>query len=98
MDGFNAALRLKKESKKYFDLLTKYSSRFEFKGKKNVHLKSCFPMIALSPGKKLTAKTALSRFGIWRLAAVIHTLRNTFSMNIDTDSSKGYAIYSISSK
>ena len=55
VDGFNAALRLKKESKKYFDLLTKYSSRFEFKGKKNVHLKSCFPMIALSPGKKLTA-------------------------------------------
>ena len=55
VDGFNAALRLKKESKKYFDLLTKYTSRFEFKGKKNVHLKSCFPMIALSPGKKLTA-------------------------------------------
>ena len=52
----------------------------------------------LFTGKKLTAKTALSRFGIWRLAAVIHTLRNTFSMNIDTDSSKGYAIYSISSK
>ena len=55
VDGFNAALRLKKESKKYFDLLTKYTSRFEFKGKKNVHLKSCFPMIALSPDKKLTA-------------------------------------------
>ncbi len=55
VDGFNAALRLKKESKKCFDLLTKYTSRFEFKGKKNVHLKSCFPMIALSPDKKLTA-------------------------------------------
>ena len=52
----------------------------------------------LFTGRKLTAKTALSRFGIWRLAAVIHTLRNTFSMNIATDNSKGYAIYSISTK
>ena len=55
VDGFNAALRLKKENKKYFNLLTKYCSRFEFKGKKNVHLKSRFPMIVLSPDKKLTA-------------------------------------------
>ena len=55
VDGFSAALRLKKENKKYFNLLTKYCSRFEFKGKKNVHLKSRFPMIALSPDKKLTA-------------------------------------------
>ena len=49
----------------------------------------------LFTGKKLTAKTALSRFAIWRLAAVIHTLRNTFSMNIDTDKTKGYAVYSL---
>ena len=55
VDGFSAALRLKKENKKYFNLLTKYCSRFEFKGKKNVHLKSRFPMIVLSPDKKLTA-------------------------------------------
>ena len=55
VDGFNAALRLKKENKRYFNLLTKYCSRFEFKGKKNVHLKSRFPMIVLSPDKKLTA-------------------------------------------
>ena len=55
VDGFSAALRLKKENKKYFDLLSKYCSRFEFKGKKNVHLKSRFPMIVLSPDKKLTA-------------------------------------------
>jgi len=55
VDGFSAALRLKKENKKYFNLLTKYCSHFEFKGKKNVHLKSRFPMIVLSPDKKLTA-------------------------------------------
>jgi len=55
VDGFNAALRLKKENKKYFNLLSKYCSRFEFKGKKDVHLKSRFPMIALSPDKELTA-------------------------------------------
>jgi gamma-butyrobetaine dioxygenase len=55
VDGFNAALRLKKENKRYFNLLTKYCSRFEFKGKKNVHLKSRFPMIVLSPDKSLTA-------------------------------------------
>ena len=55
VDGFNAALRLKKENKNYFNLLSKYCSRFEFKGKKNVHLKSRFPMIVLSPDKKLIA-------------------------------------------
>jgi len=55
IDGFNAALRLKKENKNYFNLLSKYCSRFEFKGKKNVHLKSRFPMIALSPDGELTA-------------------------------------------
>ena len=55
VDGFNAALRLKKENKNYFNLLSKYCSRFEFKGKKNVHLKSRFPMIALSPDGELSA-------------------------------------------
>ena len=55
VDGFNAALRLKKENKKYFNLLSKYCSNFEFKRKKDVHLKSRFPMIALSPDGKLTA-------------------------------------------
>ena len=55
VDGFNAALRLKKENNKYFDLLSKYCSQFEFKGKKNVHLKSRFPMINLSPDGELTA-------------------------------------------
>jgi len=55
VDGFKAALRLKKENKKYFNLLTKYCSRFEFKSKKNVHLKSRFSMITLSPDNKIIA-------------------------------------------
>jgi len=55
IDGFKAALRLKKENKKYFNLLSKYCSRFEFKEKKNVHLKSRFPMIELSPDNELRA-------------------------------------------
>ena len=55
VDGFKAALRLKKENKNYFNLLSKYCSRFEFKGKKNVNLKSRFPMITLSPDNELTA-------------------------------------------
>jgi gamma-butyrobetaine dioxygenase len=54
IDGFKAALRLKKENKNYFNLLSKYCSRFEFK-KKNVHLKSRFPMIELSPDNELRA-------------------------------------------
>ena len=55
IDGFNAALHLKKKNKKYFDLLSKYCSRFEFKRKKNIHLKSRFPMIKLSPDRELIA-------------------------------------------
>ncbi len=52
----------------------------------------------LFSGKKLTAKTAISRFGIYRLAAVIHVLRTTFNMNISTDNTKGYATYSLTTK
>ena len=55
VDGFNAAFKLKKKNKKYFNLLSKYCSRFEFKGKKNVHLKSRFPMIGLTPDNELIA-------------------------------------------
>ncbi len=54
VDGFYAALRLRKENKKYFNLLSKYCSRFEYKAKKNAHLKSRFPMIELSPDGELT--------------------------------------------
>ena len=49
----------------------------------------------LFTGKKLTAKTAISRFGVYRLAAVIYVLRNTFNMKITTDKTKGYAVYSL---
>ncbi len=55
VDGFKAALRLKKENKKYFNLLSKYCSRFEFKIKKDVHLKSRFPIITLSSDRELIA-------------------------------------------
>ena len=55
IDGFKAAILLEKKNKKYFDLLSKYCSRFEFKGKKNIHLKSRFPMIEMSPDNEITA-------------------------------------------
>ncbi len=42
IDGFNAALHLKKKNKKYFDLLSKYCSRFEFKRKKKYSFKISF--------------------------------------------------------
>tara|TARA_B100000287_G_scaffold392872_1_gene405619 strand:+ start:40 stop:1179 length:1140 start_codon:yes stop_codon:yes gene_type:complete len=55
IDGFKAAILLKNKNRKHFDLLSKYCSRFEFKGKKNVHLKSRFPMIELSPDNEIRA-------------------------------------------
>ena len=55
IDGFNGALQLEKLNKRYFNLLTKYCSNFEFKGKKNIHLKSRFPMITLSQDREIKA-------------------------------------------
>jgi len=55
VDGFNAAIHLKDKSFNYFDLLTKYCARFEYKGNKDVHLKSRKPMIELSPDGELIA-------------------------------------------
>ena len=55
VDGFNAAKHLKDKNLNYFDLLTKYCARFEYKGNKGVHLKSRKPMIELSPDGELTA-------------------------------------------
>ena len=55
VDGFNAAKHLKDKNPNYFDLLTKYCARFEYKGNKDVHLKSRKPMIELSPDGELTA-------------------------------------------
>ena len=55
IDGFNAAKYLKDKNPNYFDLLTKYCARFEYKGNKGVHLKSRKPMIELSPDGELIA-------------------------------------------
>jgi len=55
VDGFNVARHLKDKNPNYFDLLTKYCARFEYKGNKDVHLKSRKPMIELSPDGELTA-------------------------------------------
>jgi len=55
VDGFNAALRLKNENPKYFDLLSKYCAHFEYKGDSGVHLQSRRPMIELSPDGELIA-------------------------------------------
>ena len=53
----------------------------------------------LNTGKNLTAKSAISRFGVYRLAAVIHILRTTFSMDITTNmNKKGFATYSLTTK
>jgi hypothetical protein len=53
----------------------------------------------LNTGKNLTAKSAISRFGVYRLAAVIHILRTTFSMDITTSmNKKGFATYSLTTK
>ncbi|MDP6784973.1 MAG: gamma-butyrobetaine dioxygenase [Alphaproteobacteria bacterium] len=55
VDGFYAATRLREENSDYFDLLTKYCLRFEFKGDKKTHLKSRRPLIELSPDGELIA-------------------------------------------
>ena len=48
--------------------------------------------------KKLTSRTAITRFGVYRLASIIHRLRTVFGMNIVTDNTKGYATYFVSTK
>jgi len=53
----------------------------------------------LNTGKNLTAKSAISRFGVYRLASIIHILRTTFSMDITTRmNKKGFAVYSLTTK
>ena len=48
VDGFFAAMELKKKNPKYFELLTKYNVNFEFKGDKNAYLQSSHPLIEIS--------------------------------------------------
>ena len=55
VDGFNAAIHLKNKNPNYFNLLTKYCARFEYKGDKGAHLQSRRPMIELSPDGELIA-------------------------------------------
>lgn len=55
VDGFKAVLRLRDENEEYFDLLSKYSARFEYKDNKDVHLKSRRPIIELSSDGELLA-------------------------------------------
>ena len=55
VDGFKAAILLKEQNQKYFDLLTKYCARFEYKGDEKTHLESRRPMIELSPDGEIIA-------------------------------------------
>lgn len=49
VDGFSTALRLRAENPDGFDLLSRYSARFEYAGEAGVRLQSRRPMIELSP-------------------------------------------------
>ena len=55
VDGFKAITRLREENEEYFDLLSNYSARFEYKDNKDVHLKSRRPIIELSSNGELLA-------------------------------------------
>jgi gamma-butyrobetaine dioxygenase len=55
VDGFKAVMRLRDENEEYFDLLSKYSARFEYKNNKDVHLNSRRPIIELSSDGELLA-------------------------------------------
>jgi len=66
VDGFAAAMRLRKENSKYFDVLADHCARFEYSGESNVCLKSRRPMIELSPDGELIAV----RFNNRSLAAI----------------------------
>jgi len=55
VDGFAVAQRLRDENPCWFDVLSKYTARFEFAGSSDVCLKSRRPMIELSPDGQLQA-------------------------------------------
>lgn len=54
VDGFRAAMRLRAEDKKGFDLLSNHCARFDYHGAGDVHLRTKKPMIELSPDGELT--------------------------------------------
>ncbi|MCB1386357.1 MAG: TauD/TfdA family dioxygenase [Nitratireductor sp.] len=55
VDGFAAALRLRRENPAWFDVLAKYCARFEYAGSAGVCLRSRRPMIELAPDGELIA-------------------------------------------
>lgn len=55
VDGFRAAERLRDESPRSFDLLSRYCARFEYAGSGGVCLRSRRPMIELAPDGELVA-------------------------------------------
>ncbi|CUH54092.1 2-trimethylaminoethylphosphonate dioxygenase [Shimia marina] len=61
VDGFACALRLKEINPEGFDLLCKYTARFEYAGSAGVKLQSRRPMIELAPDGTLQAVRFNSR-------------------------------------
>lgn len=55
VDGFRVVRRLRSESLRDFDLLTRYCARFEFAGSPGVRLRSRRPVIDLAPDGELVA-------------------------------------------
>lgn len=55
VDGFAAALRLRDENPRGFDLLSRYCARFDYSGSAGVKLSSRRPMIELAPDGELVA-------------------------------------------
>ena len=53
VDGFRAALRLRDETPRYFEVLSRYCARFEYAGEAGVKLQSRRPMIELAPDGEL---------------------------------------------
>ena len=55
VDGFAVALRLRDETPRYFDVLSRYCARFSYQGSGGVSLSSRRPMIELAPDGELRA-------------------------------------------
>jgi gamma-butyrobetaine hydroxylase len=55
VDGFMAAMRLRQENAKGFDLLSRYPARFEYAGSSQVRLRAKRPFIELGPDGEMIA-------------------------------------------
>jgi len=55
VDGFRVAERLRAENKAWFDVLSRYSAQFEYKGANGVCLQASHPAIEITPDNKLKA-------------------------------------------